>query len=119
MLNKAIILLFTMLFSLSVTAKDTDADLYFIVHFETGPTWDKSLPPQEQLKFREHSQNLNQLRKQKVIVFGARYSDFGVIFIKAESLDKAKSIISADPGVESGIFKFSIEPLNIFYPWKV
>ena len=90
----------------------------FIVHFETGPNWDPSLAPSEQIKFKAHSKNLNQLRKEKVISFGARYNHFGVIFIKATSLADATSLIAKDPGVQAGIFTFNIAQLKVFYPWE-
>lgn len=118
MLKRVICIFITILFSVSVTAKDSDTTKLFIVHFETGANWNKSLQPQEQTKFREHSQNLNHLRMKKVIVFGARYSDLGIIIVKASSLSAAKSMIALDPGVQSGIFNFRIEQLNVFYPWE-
>jgi hypothetical protein len=102
-----------------VNAKDRDISKLFIVHFETGPAWNDSLQPSEQTKFQEHSLNLNRLRKEKVIVFGARYGDLGTIIIKADSLSMAKSMIIADPGVQAGIFSFRVEQINIFYPWKM
>ncbi len=119
MLNRVIFILFTLLISVFANAKDTDISPLFIVHFETGPNWNKSLQPEEQVQFREHSINLNRLRREKVIVFGARYGDLGVIIIKAESLNVAKSIIEVDPGIQSGIFNFRIKPLNVFYPWEM
>jgi len=90
----------------------------FIVNFETGPSWDKSRPPAEQPSFREHSANLNRLRKEGAIVFGARHAEIGMIFLKAESLEAAKAVIDADPGVRAGIFIYSVAPLNVFYPWQ-
>ena len=90
----------------------------FVVHFETGPAWDQSLEPGAQPQFREHSANLNLLRKSGVIPFGARYEQFGMIFIKADSLDAAKAILDADPGVKSGLFVYRIAVLNVFYRWQ-
>ena len=86
----------------------------FVVHFETGPSWNKSLAPSDQPSFREHSANLNRLRKEGAIVFGARYGDLGMIFLKADTLDAAKALIDADPGVQSGIFAYRIAPLQSF-----
>jgi uncharacterized protein YciI len=90
----------------------------FVVHFETGPNWNKSLAPSDQPSFREHSANLNRLRKEGTIVFGARYGDLGMIFLKADTLDAAKALMQADPGVQSGIFSYRIAPLRVFYPWQ-
>lgn len=99
------------------TAPVTPSPL-FVVHFETGASWNKSLAPSEQPGFREHSANLNRLRKEGTIVFGARYGELGMIFLKADTLDAAKAVIEADPGVRSGIFAYRIAPLRVFYPWQ-
>ncbi|MGZ8993391.1 MAG: YciI family protein [Burkholderiaceae bacterium] len=100
------------------TAAETPASPLFVVHFETGRSWNKSLAPSDQPGFREHSANLNRLRKEGTIVFGARYADLGMIFVRAGTLDQAKALMEADPGVQSGIFSYRIEPLRVFYPWQ-
>ena len=118
MLN-AKVLLVTMLLLVAVSVRAESPPLSsFVVHFETGPGWDNAKPPAEQNGFREHSANLNRLRQSGVITFGARYEDYGMIFIKAASLDAATSIVASDPGVESEIFVYRIAPLSVFYPWK-
>lgn len=101
----------------TAAAQTTPASL-FVVHFETGTAWDKALAPADQKGFKEHSANLNRLRNEGTITFGARYGDLGMIFVKAETLDAAKALIEADPGVQSGIFSFRIAPLRVFYPWR-
>ena len=90
----------------------------FVVHFETGPNWNKSLTPAEQPGFREHSANLNRLRKEGAIVFGARYEELGMIVLEAESLEAARAIVDADPGVRSGAFVARVAALQVFYPWE-
>jgi len=90
----------------------------FGVHFETGSAWNKVLAPADQKSFKEHSANLNRLRNEGTIIFGARYGDLGMIFVRAESLDAAKALIEAEPGVQSGIFSFRIALLRVFYPWR-
>ena len=99
-------------------AAETPPSPLFVVHFETGPSWNKSLAPPDQPGFREHSVNLNRLRKEGTIVFGARYGDLGMIFLKADTLDAAKAVVEADPGVRSGIFSYRIAPLRSFYSWQ-
>ena len=101
----------------ATAAAQTSAPL-FVVHFETGPSWNKSLAPSEQPSFREHSANLNRLRKEGAIVFGARYGDLGMIFLQADTLEVATALLDADPGVRSGIFAYRIAPLRVFYPWQ-
>ena len=66
-------------------------DDLFVVHFSTGPTWDTTKAPNEQVTFAEHS---------------------------ATSLENATAMIETDPGVRSGLFVFRIAPIRVFYPWK-
>lgn len=114
----AVLVILVLMFPMFATANEVTPVPLFIVHFETGANWDKSLQPAEQAQFREHSANLNRLRGEGTIVFGARYGDLGVIILQAKSLEAAKSLVKADPGVRSGIFKFRIELLSVFYPWQ-
>lgn len=91
----------------------------FIVHLEPGKAWDPSLSPAEQKNFKEHSANMNSLRKQGVIQMGARYSKYGMLVIQGDSLESMTELMNHDPGVMAGIFIFKIEPISIFYPWVV
>ena len=103
---------------MAATAAAQTSPPLFVVHFETGPAWNKTVAPFEQPSFREHSANLNQLRKEGAIVFGARYGDLGMIFLKAETLEVATALLDTDPGVRSGLFAYRIAPLRVFYPWQ-
>lgn len=75
-----------------------------VVHIETGPNWNESLARKDQSGFREHSANPGRLREQGVMLFGARYDDLGIVVLKAATLDDAKALMEADPGVQAGIF---------------
>lgn len=108
---------FLLLFTMTAAAEAPKAPL-FVVHFETGPAWNKALGPAEQTGFKGHSANLNQLRKNGAIAFGARYEQFGMIFLKAESVEAARLLLDADPGVKAGIFVYRVAPMNVFYPWQ-
>lgn len=118
MMTRMYLLVLCISLSLSATANDKTPMPLFVVHFETGAHWNEALQPAEQTDFREHSLNLNRLRQDGIILFGARYGDYGMIVIKANSIALAKAMIDDDPGVKSGIFNFKIEPLNVFYPWR-
>jgi uncharacterized protein YciI len=106
------------LLPMASAADDVKPLQQFIVHLETGEKWDSSLQPSEQSQFQEHTANMNRLRKQGTILFGARYGEYGLLILEGESLPSAIEILEADPGVMAGIFKFRIEPISIFYPWK-
>lgn len=118
MWNKLLSLLFLFSLAFSVNAEEQVPKSLFIVHFKTGPSWNNSLLPQQQIKFQEHAKNLKLLREQQLIQFGARYSDLGVIIIRGDSLEQVRSLMAIDPGVEAGIFIATVEALNVFYPWR-
>ena len=118
MKTKLYLLFFIAFYSLISTAEETKPFKQFIVHLETGEKWDTSISPNDQKGFKEHSANMNRLRTEGVIQFGARYSEFGLLIVSVETRDKAIEILDADPGVKSGIFKFRVDPISIFYPWK-
>lgn len=101
----------------AIAAQESPAQPY-IVHFQTGPAWDASLPPDRQPTFGEHSANMNRLRQAGTILFGARYEEFGLIVLRAASLEAAQALLDADPGVQSGLFIYRLAPLNVFYPWQ-
>lgn len=101
----------------STSAKEsepTKAKL-LIVHFSVGPSWSAEKPPHEQTSFRDHGRNLKRLRDEGRIVLGARYSDKGMIVLRAESEERARAEMSADPGVRAGIFTFELFELRPFY----
>lgn len=109
---------FTLVLAAGAIAAEPSPSSLFVVHFEIGPSWKKSLAPSDQPTFREHSANLKRLRDEGTIVFGARYGDLGMIFVRADTLDAAKALIDADAGVRSGLFSYRIAPLRVFYPWR-
>ena len=118
MWNKLLSILVFFNVAFFVNAEQLNSTSLFIVHFKTGPSWNNSLPPQQQIQFQAHAKNLRLLREQKLIQFGARYSDFGVIIIRGDSLEQVKSLMAVDPGVAAGIFTVTVEALNVFYPWR-
>jgi uncharacterized protein YciI len=118
-MKTGITLIMVALASLAFAGNDAEnTQSLFIVHFETGEHWDVSLGAHEQTGFKQHSANLQKLRHDGTIVFGARYADLGLIILRHDSLATAAELLNADPGVQSGIFVFRIEPVRIFYEWK-
>jgi uncharacterized protein YciI len=116
--RKRLTWLIVMLITGLTAAAQEPASSLFVVHFETGPSWNKTLAAADQRTFKEHSANLNRLRRNGAIVFGARYDELGLIFLRSDSLDAAKVVVDADPGVRSGLFVYRIAPLSVFYPWR-
>jgi hypothetical protein len=93
-------------------------DTLFVVHFSTGSAWDTTKAPNEQAGFAEHSANLKKLRSDGLILFGGRYEEFGMIILRDSTLESATRLLESDPGVSSGLFRYRIAPIRVFYPWK-
>ncbi|MDH3647022.1 MAG: YciI family protein [Gammaproteobacteria bacterium] len=91
----------------------------FAVEIKVGPNWDSSKSPNEQAFFEEHSSNLKHLREAGHIVMGARYSDIGLIIFSARSAEAVEALMSQDPSMTAGTFKYEVHALNVFYPGLV
>lgn len=91
----------------------------FAVEIKVGPKWDNSKAPNEQAFFKEHSMNLQQLRKAGHIVMGARYSDIGLIIFSAKTADEVKAFMDEDPSMSAGTFQYAVHSFNVFYPGMV
>lgn len=112
---KTFLLLITLFtFTTSAFSQDT-SDIYFIVLYTTGDKWDSEKEFHEQLYADEHSKHLSELRKAKKITIGGRYSDTGLIIIRAKDESEAKQLITSDSAIEHGIFKAEIHAFDPFY----
>jgi hypothetical protein len=87
----------------------------FVVFFRKGPAWDESKAPGDQLHFRDHSANLQSLRKSEDLILGARYADVGMIVLEADSEAHARALIDRDPSVTSGVFAYELHSARFFY----
>lgn len=99
-------------FSQDTTQKDYE---YFIVLYTTGENWDTTKQTYEQPYFKEHSSHLGELKKAKKIVTGGRYSDTGMIIIKAKDEAEATTTITNDISIKNKIFKAEIFLFDPFY----
>ena len=95
------------------------ASKLFAVEIMTGPNWDKAKPPQEQAQFKEHSAHLRKLREEGHIRMGARYAEKGLIVLSAAAEADARSLMDADPSMQSGTFRYSLAEMRVFYPGQV
>jgi hypothetical protein len=96
----------------TVNKKDSG---YFVVLYTIGENWDHTKQAHEQQYFKEHSAYLSELRKAKKIEIGARFSDIGMILLKADSEAEALDIISKDAAVQNKIFKTEFFSFFPFY----
>lgn len=103
----------TLVFSQETTSKDNYE--YFMVLYTLGENWDTTKQTHEQLFFKEHSLHLSELRKSEKITIGGRYSDKGMIILKAKDENEAKTAITKDIAIQNKIFKVEIFPFDPFY----
>ncbi|AWX44298.1 hypothetical protein HME9304_01298 [Flagellimonas maritima] len=98
-----------------ICAQDTSAEKHFVALYTVGESWDVEKQPNEQSYFKEHSAFLSQLRKEKNIVIGARYSDTGMLVLKAKDLETVKELLHQDIAIQHKLFNVIIHPFNPFY----
>ncbi|WP_190810153.1 hypothetical protein [Flagellimonas sp. S3867] len=87
----------------------------FIALYTIGELWDTEKKPHEQEYFNEHSKFLSNMRKEKKITMGARYSDTGMIIILADNLEAAKKMLYQDVALQQKLFTVEIHAFNAFY----
>lgn len=111
------IFLFTAIFSGSYAQerKQLSEPQYIIVQYTTGEAWNHKKPAHEQAFFREHSQHLSELRKKQIILIGGRFSDTGMLILKADHVTTAAELINADAAIIHKTFKAEIAPFDPFY----
>ncbi len=87
----------------------------FAVLFRTGPAWDPAKPPGQQAFFKEHSQNLQAMRKAEAIALGGRYADVGLIVVRAADEAEVRGMLAADPSLGAGVFRADVHPWSTIY----
>lgn len=88
----------------------------FALVFRTGPGWDKAKAPGEQPFFAEHSKNLRELRAEGRLLVGGRFSDLGLVLVRAASEAEARALVERDPSVKNGTFQAEVHPFRAFMP---
>ena len=88
---------------------------HFIVLYTLGEHWDPARQAHEQVYFKEHSAHLQALRKSKKISLGGRYSDTGMLLLKATDEAEAERLIMNDVAVQNKLFTVKIFPFDEFY----
>ncbi len=97
------------------TPQTAAAKQYFIAIFSKGPAWDEAKPANEQIGFKEHSDNLRRLRSDKRIPIGGRYGDKGMVIVEARNKDEAQSLFAADDMVMKKTFTLELYAFQPFY----
>jgi len=109
-------LILLLLFPFLISAQDNaENKSQFVALYTVGNLWDKDKEPQNQPYFKEHSVFLSKLRKEETITLGARFSDTGMIVLKATDLQSAKALLHQDVAIQNGLFTVEVHPFLPFY----
>ena len=92
---------------------------YFIAIFSRGTAWDDAKPANEQIGFKEHSENLRRLRAEKKISIGGRYGDKGMVIVEAKNEDDARTFFAADVMVSKKTFTLELHQFRPFYKGSI
>lgn len=88
---------------------------YFIAIFSRGPAWDNAKQANEQVGFKEHSENIRRLRSEKRIAIGGRYGEKGMVIVEAKDEAEARSFFAADMMVAKKTFDLELHQFKPFY----
>jgi uncharacterized protein YciI len=47
---------------------------------------------------------------------GARFSDLGLVLVRAASVEDARALVDRDPSVANGTFQVEVHPFQAFMP---
>lgn len=92
---------------------------YFIAIFSRGTAWEDAKPANEQIGFKEHSENLRRLRAEKKISIGGRYGDKGMVIVEATSEEDARSLFVSDVMVAKKTFTLELHQFRPFYKGSI
>ena len=105
--------------SFFASQQPAQAKQYFIAIFSRGPAWETAKPANEQIGFKEHSENLQRLRSEKKIPIGGRYSDKGMVIVEAQSEEEAQLLFSSDVMVVKKTFTLELNRFRPFYKGSI
>lgn len=86
----------------------------FAVRLTTGPAWDTAKPPHDQAGMREHSANIARLRREGVLVLGARFGEVGLLVLRVPDAATAAAQFGPDPTIAAGVFKLQVDAFAPF-----
>lgn len=76
----------------------------FAVRLTKGPAWDEARSPNDQAGMREHSLNIARMRREGVLVQGARFGDVGLLVLRVPDEAAVQAQLAPDPAIAAGIF---------------
>lgn len=92
----------------------TPAPKMFAVRLITGPAWDAAKAPNDQAGMREHSANIARLRREGLLVLGARFGELGLLVLRVPDAAAASAQFAPDPTIAAGVFKLQVDAFAPF-----
>ncbi len=86
----------------------------YAIRLTIGPAWDTAKSPNEQAGMKEHSANIARLRRDGVLVFGARFGDTGLLVLRVPDETAARAQFADDPSIATGVFKAQVDIYSPF-----
>lgn len=99
---------------LAAQTPPTPAPRMFAVRLTTGPAWDAARPPNDQAGMREHSANIARMRREGVLVLGARFGEVGLLVLRVPDAAAARAQFEPDPTIAAGVFKLQVDAFAPF-----
>lgn len=97
-----------------LAAQPTPPPKMFAVRLTTGPAWDAAKSPNDQSGMREHSANIARMRRDGVVVLGARFGEVGLVVLRVPDAAAATAQFAADPTIAAGVFKLQVDAFAAF-----
>ena len=86
----------------------------FAVRLTTGPAWDAAKSPNDQAGMREHSANIARLRREGLLVLGARFGELGLLVLRVPDEAAVQAQLAPDPAIAGGVFKVQVDVFSPF-----
>lgn len=81
----------------------------FAVRLTKGPAWDETKGPNEQAGMREHSANIARLRREGILVHGARFGELGLLVLRLPDEAAVRQQLAADPTIAAQVFSLQVD----------
>lgn len=86
----------------------------FAIQFTTGPAWNSPAEVKDPL-FKQHSDNLQRMRREGLVQFGARYGEKGLVVVHARDEAAVRAQVAQDPSVAAGLFVAEVHEFRPFF----
>jgi ketosteroid isomerase-like protein len=86
----------------------------YAVRLTKGPAWDEAKSPNDQAGMREHSANIERLRREGTLVLGARFGELGLLVLRVPDTVAVQAQLAPDPAIAGGVFKTQVDVFSPF-----